>query len=68
MTGQSGKGAEVTLRTCIGGDDLEHRATGQPVEFHLGLEQRQRAIQATGVQFNVMGYSVESLHHSGSGG
>ncbi|MNH40310.1 hypothetical protein D3C79_1016130 [compost metagenome] len=59
MTGQSGKGAEITLRTRIGGNDLEHRATGHPVEFHLGLEQRQGAIEATGVELNIMGYSVD---------
>src|SRR6195952_2245793 len=47
------KGVEIPLRTGVGGSDHEHRATGQAIELHLGLEQGQGAIQATGVQLGV---------------
>jgi len=58
MTGQPGKGAEITLGTGIRGDDFEHRAAGQSIEFEFGLEQRQRAIEAAGIEFGIKGYSV----------
>src|ERR1700712_1255717 len=53
VASQPCKGAEITLRAGVGGSDHEHRATGQAIELHLGLEQWQRAIQATGVQLGV---------------
>ncbi|MNR59454.1 hypothetical protein D3C85_1807150 [compost metagenome] len=58
MTGQSGEGAEITLGARIRGDHLEHAAAGQAIEFKLGLEQRQRTVQAAGVQFGIVGYSI----------
>jgi len=65
MTGQPGKGAEITLGTGIRGDDFEHRAAGQSIEFEFGLEQRQRAIEAAGIEFGIKGVQRRSWFYSG---
>ena len=69
MARKLGKRSEVALRTRISRGDFKDRATGQAIKFQLGLEQRQRTIQATGVELSVTGlgplYSVRHLFSPG---
>src|SRR5450830_970645 len=57
MSGKPGESPKIALRSGVGGNHLEHRTTGQAIELQLGLEQRQRAVQATGVQLGVVLYN-----------
>lgn len=54
MPGKSGETAKVALRPRIGGDHLQYRTTGQSIQLELGLEQRHRTRQTTGIQLDVM--------------
>ncbi|MCY1429545.1 hypothetical protein D9M71_454660 [compost metagenome] len=69
VPGQLRESAEIPLGAGVGGNHLEHRATGQAIELELGLEQRQGAVQAAGIQLGVESIvSARGVSHGGSPG
>jgi hypothetical protein len=61
VAGLARKGLEVAHRTGVGGDDLEHLAADHVGQGLLGLQDRQRAVQASGVDFLVDVHGVSCV-------